>query len=71
MTTLHTALHEIAHPAQHNEHSVDAIMATTMEEVMPILNMIAPSVKDDDLPVVAMMLSLFIVALRTYPDLTV
>lgn len=58
MTTLRQALKEINHPTDRGSKE-------------GALNIFDETVADDDLPAVAMMLSLFVTALCRYPDLTV
>jgi hypothetical protein len=69
MTTLHQAMAELS-TSENPKLSSDVIFATSFTDVVSILEVFA-DVSKDKLSTVAMMLSLFVTALRKYPDLTV
>ncbi len=70
MTTLQQALQDVG-GRSNSKTAADIIFATTLDDVLPILEMFEEHLSTADLSVVAMMLALFISALRKYPDLTV
>lgn len=70
MTTLQQAMAEINSSAENNHVEAGSIFLDTVKDVEPILETLR-GFKPEDQNVVAVMLALFITALRRYPDLTV